>query len=134
MEEVLRKLNLDRLINTFNQQKISPDIVGKLTLHEMEMLGVKNKEDVMSLRIACSTFGHQKPSKLYASCGAPKFYIPKNLLESWLDEDFTIEEISNMLSVSESTVYRRMGEYGLSKQQFTDISDEDLDQKVMSVN
>ena len=127
MDEVLRKLNLEHLINNFNEQKISPDIVCKLSLQELEMLGITNKQNVMSLRIACSTFSKGKPIKLNSVCGAPKFFIPKGVLESWLDEDFTIAEISNLLGVSESTVYRRMREYELSKLEFTDISDQDLD-------
>ena len=38
-----------------------------------------------------------------------------------------IKEIASMLSVSESTIYRRMQTYGLSSLDFGDISDEDLD-------
>ena len=134
MDEVLRKLNREHLINNFNEQKISPDIVCKLSLQELEMLGITNKQNVMSLRIACSTFSKGKPIKLNSVCGAPKFFIPKGVLESWLDEDFTIAEISNLLGVSESTVYRRMREYELSKLEFTDISDQDLDNKVSIIN
>ena len=48
----------------------------------------------------------------------------------WLDEDFTIAEIARLLCVSESTVYRRMREYNSSKLAFTDISDQELDDKV----
>jgi predicted DNA-binding protein YlxM (UPF0122 family) len=57
-------------------------------------------------------------------------FIPKSVLEFWLDEDFHINDISRLLGVSESTVYRRMREYGLSKLEFTDISDQDLDSEV----
>ena len=131
MDEVLRKLKLDHLIDNFETQKISPDIVCKLSWQDLEILGITNKQDVMSLRIACSTFGEGNPAKLRSNCGAPKFFIPKSVLESWLDEDFTIAEIAWLLiCISESTVYRRMREYGLSKLQFTDISDPELDKKV----
>ena len=54
---------------------------------------------------------------------APKFNIPKYVISDMIDEDFTIKEIANILVVSERTIYRRMDAYGLSKLQFTDISD-----------
>ena len=134
MDEVLRKLNLDHFIENFKEQKISPDIVCKLSSQDLEILGITNKQDVMSLRIACSIngsiYGKRSPIKLSSHCGAPKFFIPKSVLQSWLDEDFTIAEIAKLLCVSESTVYRRMREYNLSKLAFTDISDQELDDKV----
>lgn len=130
MDEVLRKLKLDDLIDNFEAQKISPDIVCKLSSQDLEILGLTNKQDIMSLRIACSTFGEGNPTKIRSNCGAPRFFIPKSVLESWLDEDFTIAEIARLLCISESTVYRRMREYGLSKLQFTDFSDQELDNKV----
>ena len=83
----------------------------------------------IALRIACSTFGEKNPTKLSSNCGAPEFFIPKSVLESWLGEDFTISEIARLLCVSESTVYRRWQEYDLSKQSFTDISNQELDDK-----
>ena len=50
-----------------------------------------------------------------------------------LHEGFTIREISTMLTVSESTIYRRMRQFGLSKFEFTDISDKGLDAEVEKV-
>ena len=108
---------------------MSPDIICKLSLQEFAMLGINNRQDIMALRIACSTHGEKPPAMLYSFCGAPQFLIPKSVLECWLDQDFTITEISRLF-VSESTVYRRMREYGLSKLQFTDISYQDLDLQV----
>ena len=55
------------------------------------------------------------------------------MLADLLQEGFTIKEISSILAVSESTVYRRMRQYGLSKFEFTDISDKDLDAEVEQV-
>ena len=60
----------------------------------------------------------------------PEIFHPKSVLQSWLDEDFTIAEIAKLLCVSESTVYRRMREYNLSKLAFTDICDQELDNQV----
>ena len=44
-----------------------------------------------------------------------------------LDQDFTINEISKLLSVSESTIYRRMRQFGISKMEFSTITDQELD-------
>ena len=55
------------------------------------------------------------------------------MLGDLLQEEFTIKEISSILAVSESTVYRRMRQYGLSKFEFTDISDKDFDAEVEKV-
>ena len=52
------------------------------------------------------------------------------MLENLLDEGFSINEISTLLSISESTVYRRMRTFGLSKLAFSEISDDDLDRAV----
>jgi len=82
----------------------------------MEMLGIKSQSDMMSLRIECIKFGEEAPNKLEERVV--------------LQEGFTIKEISSILAVSENTVYRKMRQYGLSKFEFTDISDKDLDAEV----
>ena len=79
-----------------------------------------------SLRIECTKFGGEAPKKLEGTCGAPIFFIPQSVLGDLLQEGFTIKEISSILAVSESTVYRTMRQYRLSKFEFTDISDKDL--------
>lgn len=59
--------------------------------------------------------------------GHVKYEIPKEVLQSYLMEDFTIAEVATMFSVSESTIYRWMRCYGLSKLNFSGISDDQLD-------
>ena len=51
------------------------------------------------------------------SKGAPKFDIPLSILESLLDSDFTVKDISYILNVSEKTIKRGFGQYGLSSRQ-----------------
>ena len=53
MDEVLRRLDLDHLVENFKEQKISPDIVWILSSQDLEILCITSKQDVMSLRIAC---------------------------------------------------------------------------------
>ena len=78
-------------------------------------------------------FGGEQLPKVSTNCGAPKFEIPKDVLENLLDEGFSINEISTLLSISESTVYRRLRTFGLSKLAFSEISDDDLDRVVNKI-
>lgn len=41
--------------------------------------------------------------------------MPKEVLQNLMDDDCLISEIGNILFFSERTVYRRLGEYNLSK-------------------
>ena len=125
MDEVLQKLNLDHFIENFKEQKISPDIECKLSSQDLEILGITIHEQTRCYVARNCVFDK---TKFTLSC--PEIFHPKSVLQSWLDEDFTIAEIAKLLCVSESTVYRRMREYNLSKLAFTDISDQELDNKV----
>ena len=127
MSSVLKKVNLGSLSGKFEREKITPDLVCKLSLQDLESLGVTSRSDVMALRIECSTFGGRVPKKFQAICGAPSFSIPKCVLENLLEEGFTISEIATILSVSERTIYRRMSQFGFSKSEFADITDMELD-------
>ena len=135
MEHVLTGLNLDHFIEKFNAEKITPDIVGKLSLNEFKELGIQNRANIMALRLECTKYGSEKPqrSKLENQCGAPQFDIPYSVLECYIEQNLKISEISKILSVSESTIYRRMKQYGLSKMEFSEISDNDLDNHVKNI-
>ena len=133
MSSVLKKVNLGYLEEKFQQEKITPDLVCKLSVQELESLGLTSRRDMMALRIECATFGGEAPRKVKATCGAPSFSIPKCVLENLLGEGFTIKEISTILFVSESNIYRRMSLFGLGKSDFTDISDLELDQHIKNI-
>ena len=124
---ILKRHKLGHLTEVSQREKITPDIVAHLSVHEMNQLGVNNRGDMMNLRIECSTFGNRTPQRDVLGCGAPSFNIPKSVLEYHLQEGFKIKDIASMLSVSESTVYRRMQSYELSAHDFSDICDDELD-------
>ena len=134
MANVLKKLSLGHLTDRFQTEKITPDIICMLSTHEMNVLGITNKVDMMNLRLECCTYGGHKPKRKRAGCGAPEFDIPKSVLEGHLEEGFTIKDISSMLSVSERTVYRRMEKYGLRSLNFSNIADDDLDCNVRQLS
>ena len=48
METVLKRLNLGGLTEKFETERITPDLVCKLSVREMEMLGVTSRGDMMS--------------------------------------------------------------------------------------
>ena len=130
MQDVLQKIGLDAVADNFLTQNISPDIVGLLTETEMKTLGISCKGDMMKLRIECTKYGSSKPNmtKSYNTCGPPMFVIPKTILQSLIEDGFQIASIAKLLSVSERTVYRRMQQYGIEKQDFSSIEDNTLDQ------
>ncbi|KXJ10280.1 hypothetical protein AC249_AIPGENE17520 [Exaiptasia diaphana] len=55
------------------------------------------------------------------------------MLESFMEEGFSVAEIALMFSVSESTIYCRMRIYNLSKLHFSDISDNELDVHMLQI-
>eukprot|EP00794_Sanderia_malayensis_P013224 gene13224-14575_t len=87
----------------------------------------------MDLRIECASFGSNAPEKTQF-CGAPKYRISKNTLEELVEEEFTVKEMSRLLCVSECTIYRRINEFQIIKQSFSDLSNEDLDIQVAAVS
>ena len=114
MTRVLGKLNLELFIEKFNMEKITPDLVGKLSLNEFEKLRVQNRDDIMASRVEGSKYGSEKPQRRkWNQCGAPQFNIPRAVLECYIDQNFKISEIGKILCVSKSTIYRRMRQYAM---------------------
>ncbi|OWF53103.1 uncharacterized protein LOC110446871 [Mizuhopecten yessoensis] len=134
MSEILKKLALGHACNNFKKERITPDIVGKLSAFELEILGIPNSSDMMKLRTECVKYGHCPPAKVTLNGGAPAYDIPKCTLEYLLDNGFPISDISKILQVSERTVYRRMCMYNLSKMSFSNISDELLDENLRKIS
>ena len=131
MEGILRDLHLEQLTANFQREKISPDIICKLSLEEFKVLGLTNISEIMSLRIRCASFGTAPPPTIPGTNGgAPRFDLPRDVLETYLENGFHIKSISEMLCVSERTVFRRMSQYGLSRVTFCDISDDELDTEI----
>ena len=58
---ILKRHKLGHLTEVFQREKITPDIVSHLSVHEMNQLGVNNRGDMMKLRMECSTFGNRTP-------------------------------------------------------------------------
>ena len=84
MGSISRKLKLDYFIGKFNGEKITPGLIGKLSLNDFRELGVQNRNDIMTLRMECSKYGSNKPPRSRRNeCGAPVFEIPRSVLECY---------------------------------------------------
>lgn len=124
ISEVLQNAGLSMFSAAFEAEKITPDIVCKLSNYEFQSLGVTDRSAMMKLRTDCLMYGPHLPQKLH---GTPLFVISKERLQSLMESGFSVPDISSMLSVSESTVYRRMRQFNITQHDFTDIADEQLD-------
>ncbi|XP_076864079.1 uncharacterized protein LOC143516417 [Brachyhypopomus gauderio] len=66
--------------------------------------------------------------------GRPKLIFSEELLTRLIDMPLPVSCIANLLGVSQSTIFRRMREHGLStKSTYSSLSDHDLDNAVMSI-
>ena len=97
MSGVLEKLHLGHHNEKFTVEEITPDIVCHLSLYEFHQLGIINVRDVMALRIECIKYGVRTPISQRDEFGDLKYEIPKEVQESYLEEDFKISEIATML-------------------------------------
>ena len=65
MGTVLKRLKIEGLTKKFQtEHNITPDIVCKLLVHKMEMLGMSSRSDMISLQVECTKFGEVAPKKL----------------------------------------------------------------------
>ena len=74
-----------------SRKKTSPGIVCKLSVEDFHNHGINDRNDIMSLRIACSTFGSYTTRR---GCYSNKFAIPKIFLENVIQEGFAVRKIS----------------------------------------
>ena len=128
MEEILKKLDLSVHSARFVKKKISPDIVCKLSIKNFHNPGINDRNATIALTIACSTFDSYTPKK---GSHTNKFVIPQIFLENLIQEGFTVRVISAITGVSEKTICRRMTEYDLKIRDFSKVSDNQLDLKVL---
>ncbi len=127
MSDVLDKVGFPHLYANFEREHITPDIICLLSAEELKTLGVTQSADMMRLRTECTKYGRNElPAQ-------ERFDIPKETLQNLLDQNFKISDIAKILVVSERTIYRRMAKYGLSKCDFSLITDEELDATLMEI-
>ena len=84
MQRILEKLGFGALTEHFIDQRITPDMVCKLSLYEFYQLGLHNPSEIMTLGIECMKYGTAKPARSYEGIYAV-FEIPKEVLECFLE-------------------------------------------------
>ena len=127
----MHKLGFANHVLRFNEEKITPDLVCKLSKFELLSLGLSSPSDIMKLRLECLKYGCPV---LKQSCNFKVHYeIGEDVLENLIDSGFTVSDMAKLLSVSERTLYRRMTHFGLRRQSFTDINDDSLDQCLVDI-
>ena len=62
----------------------------------------------MKLRTECIKYRGMQPVKSVSVNGRPHFQVSKQTLKTLLDCDFKISDISNILKISERTIYHFM--------------------------
>ena len=89
MVDVLKKLNLEALKDKLVSEKLTPDIILKLSLTELKVLGLTDANDIMKLRIRCSIYISNSPQRSVSNFGgAPKLILSKNIFENFIEYDF----------------------------------------------
>jgi len=54
MQKNLKDAGLSELVNSFEEEKITPDLIPKLSKLEFQKLGLTNLQKMMELRVKCS--------------------------------------------------------------------------------
>ena len=60
----------------------------------------------------------------------PSFHIPQDMLQLYLHYQFSLAKIGQIFGVSSKTIQRRIAEYDLKKVDFTNVSDNELDNQM----
>lgn len=79
-------------------------------------------------------YGYHLPIVFHGARGRPKIQLSQGMLSYFFSNGFSATTTSMLLQVSLSTVRRRMREYNMTiRSRYSDISDEELDRIVTSV-
>ena len=68
---------------------------------------------------------------VFSGCrGRPSVYIPKDLLQLYVNYKFTLKKIGEIFGVSRKTIQRRISEFGLELRSYAELSNEQLDEQM----
>lgn len=106
--------------------QITPDIVNRLSVTDMAALGISDIAQCNILRQRCHLHG----AAIYSGSNSRDLIQDEYVLQTLLDDNFTVKQIAEMFLLSEKTIYRRLETFGLSARSYTDITDQVLDEVV----
>ena len=98
----------------------------------LELVEVAHKTILKdSCRYPSSFSSYTAPKSVYGQRARPSFKITKAQLELYLQHNFSVPKIARMISVSKSSVRRRMRKFGLTmKNCYANIDDDNLDKTI----
>ncbi|KAH3835918.1 hypothetical protein DPMN_109287 [Dreissena polymorpha] len=115
MDLILERLGVEEgVIRRFRQEKITPDIISLMSLYDFNCLGVNDKTTIMKLRVECvcyrsNPWAHNNDS---TRCRNIRFEISSIMIETLFKAGYSVKDTSIALGVSESTLFRKMGQFG----------------------
>ena len=72
---------------------------------------------------------------VFSGCrGRPSVYIPKDLLQLYVNYKFTLKKIGEIFGVSRKTIQRRISEFGLGLRSYAELSNEQLDEQMQVIH
>ena len=109
------------------EQSLAPSVVNEEVLDIIRKL-------LNIISSTCEEFGvnsivsdWQTPIVVSHQRGRPKYDLPRGQILFFIEHGFTCSRISSMLGISQSTLHRRMSEYGLSiRNTYSGISESEL--------
>ncbi|XP_052785786.1 uncharacterized protein LOC128221272 isoform X1 [Mya arenaria] len=120
------EVELDSILTYLTQVSYHEDVnhVIQLCLNALELLmNVNDINTASSSQLPVEQLITISPG----GRGRPFIHISVEVLEFFIENGFTIKNMSSLLSVSEKTIKNRMSEFGLSvRQTYTKLSDEEL--------
>lgn len=151
---MLRQLVLDRLLNklqyivSHSASGLNLDYLHFICTHELILIDALEEQNVIpecivnALRDLCTLVREQVENEtlqieveaVAGVMGRPKLTVENEKIKSLLDIQLPVPCIAKLLGVSESTVFRRMREFGLSvSDSYSTIGDQELDMLVTNI-
>lgn len=120
-----------------HQQGVALDVVNEEVLEVIRKILHIISLTCQELEIDSSTENQHLP--LITMCrqraGRPRYDLPRGQLRFFIEHGFSCSRISAMLGISQSTINRRMSEYGLSiRSTYSDIAEHDLKDIICQVH
>ena len=101
-------------------------------LDELILNNVKKADSILeSMTEKKSTESYKSPKLKKIFKGRPAFLITDAQLQTYIENGFTVPQIATMLSVSKSTIRRRLRKFGISiNQSYSNLTDDQLGLKI----
>lgn len=118
-----------------HQQGVASNIVNGEVLEIIRQVLHIISLTCQELEAESATSGQHLPLLVSHQQGRPKYDLPRGQLLFYIEHGFSCRQISSMLGVSQSTVNRRMSEYGFSiRSTYSDISESELKSTICQVH